>query len=92
MDTKEITTINEAMTLLRKLFPKMRRTASTAITHSGGRQTIFGCLCGARHTTSTDWNGRNARHVGEWQGEHAKCCITLANKYLKEKKVEVYFG
>lgn len=52
----------------------LRRTGPTAIEHSGGTQTIFGCICGSRHTASTDWDGRNAKHVKEWQGKHKVSC------------------
>ena len=54
-----------------------RRTGATAITHSGGKQTIFGCLCGSRHTTSTDWYGRSAKHVQDWQEQHETSCGEL---------------
>jgi len=55
--------------------PKARRTRATAIVHNGARQTIYGCVCGSRHSTSTDWNGRNARHVGEWRASHEDCIV-----------------
>jgi hypothetical protein len=85
-------TREEAMTILRKAWPAMRRTYSTAIIHSGGKQTIFGCICGSRHTTSTDWNGREAKHVREWEAEHANCCISLATRYQKGIAVSLSFG
>ena len=54
-----------------------RRTGATAITHSGGKQTIFGCLCGSRHTASTEWNGRSAKHVQDWHHQHETSCGEL---------------
>jgi hypothetical protein len=53
---------------------RYRRTSATAIIHSGGKRTICGCVCGARHTTSTDWDGRNARHVVDWKAKHETSC------------------
>lgn len=50
----------------------MRRTRPTAIVHSGGRRTIFGCLCGARHTCATSY--RQARHVEAWCEQHDTQC------------------
>jgi hypothetical protein len=72
-----MTTELTAIAQLRKIRPTMRRTRATAIIHSGGRQTIYGCVCGARHTTSTDWNGRDAKHVREWRDEHAACAARV---------------
>jgi len=68
----------DAMQAIREVEKSWRRTRATAIIHSGSRRTVFGCLCGAEHTTSTDWNGRTAKHVVEWRDEHAGC----AEKYL----------
>lgn len=85
-------TTEEAMTILRTNWPALRRTESTAIVHCGGKQTIFGCLCGSRHTTSTDWNGREAKHVQEWQQEHEDCCIDLATRFQKGGEVTLSFG
>lgn len=65
---------------VREVFPRLRRSASTAIVHSGGKQTIFGCLCGSSHTTSTDWNGRAAKHVREWERDHASCALRVAER------------
>lgn len=90
---EKVNNIEDAMKFLRSRFPTMRRTRATAIVHSGGRRTIFGCLCGREHTASTDWNGRAAKHVIEWRAEHDDCAIKLANKIIaKEKDVFVYFG
>lgn len=47
-----------AIKIIRDKFPTLRRTSSTAIVRSGGRATVFGCLCGSYHTTSTDYRGR----------------------------------
>ena len=55
----------------------IRRTSPTAIIHSGGRQTIFNCVCGERHTCSTDWNGRKSKHVREWRAIHDSSCREL---------------
>ena len=82
-------TIANPMSIIRDAFPKMRRTAATAIIHSGGRKTIFGCLCGSRHTTSTDWHGRDALHVREWQGDHAACAGRIAAEILSGKSPKI---
>jgi hypothetical protein len=70
----------EILTAYRKLYPRSRRTESTAIIHSGGRQTIYGCVCGAEHTTSTEWKGREAKHVLDWRAEHANCMKQIVEK------------
>lgn len=62
-----------------------RRTGVTAIIHSGGKRTVFGCLCGSRHTTSTDWDGRNAKHVVEWQEQHEGDCAFLFQRLVARK-------
>jgi len=85
-------TRDEAMRILRKSWPTMRRENSTAIIHSGGKLTIFGCLCGSTHTASTEWNGREAKHVQDWQEEHADCCIELATKHQKGERIQLSFG
>ena len=85
-------TSDEAMQILRAAWPTMRRTASTAIIHSGGKRTIFGCLCGATHTCSTEWNGRESKHVQDWQREHSRCCIKLATRYVLGEDVTLSFG
>jgi len=72
--------MTQEMLLIRSKFPKLRRTEPTAIIHSGGNQTIYDCLCGSRHTTSTNWNGRNAKHVKDWKNEHADCDKIIAKK------------
>lgn len=55
----------------RQLHPLSRRTNSTAIVHSGSRQTIFDCVCGAIHTCSS-WH-RDSKHVSQWRTEHSDC-------------------
>jgi len=64
-----------SLTTWRAANPRARRTRATAIVHNGARQTIYGCVCGSRHSTSTDWNGRNALHVGSWRAIHEDCII-----------------
>lgn len=88
----QVTTTSEAIAHLKKGWPQLRRTASTAIIHSGGKQTIFGCLCGSRHTCATDWNGRDSKHVQDWQQEHCDCAIHLANADLRGEEVKLHFG
>lgn len=60
-----------SLTLYRRMNTRARRTRATAIEHSGGSQTIYGCICGARHTCATSY--RQARHVSEWRKEHDRC-------------------
>ena len=57
----------------RAAHPMARRDRPTAIVHNGSAQTIFACICGARHSTSTDWHGRDALHVDKWRAEHDGC-------------------
>ena len=70
-------TLTTAMTIIRKRFPRIRRSGSTAIIKSGSRQAIYGCLCGSTHSTSTDYRGRHALHVREWEHAHANCALHL---------------
>jgi hypothetical protein len=84
--------MNATIQMIRKAFPAMRRTASTAIIHSGGKRTIFGCLCGATHTTSTDWDGRNAKHVREWREQHAACAARIAAELAAGGDPEIHLG
>jgi len=73
----ETANAHTAMTIIRKRFPRLRRTAATAIIKSGSRQAIYGCLCGSTHSTSTDYRGRHALHVREWEHAHANCALHL---------------
>ena len=73
------------------VFRRMRRTRATAIVHGGGNQTIFGCICGSRHTTSTDWDGRHAKHVLTWRDEHAACSIRYAEALDRGEEIELSF-
>ena len=57
-------TPQNALTLYRRLNPKARRTNSTAIIHSGSRQTVRDCVCGSVHTESTRHRGQT-KHVRE---------------------------
>ena len=52
--------------------PQARRTAATAIVHSGGKQTIYGCVCGSRHTVATLWRDKTV-HLQLWRAAHADC-------------------
>ena len=81
-----------AMRIIRAEFPAMRRTSATAIIRSGGRRTVFGCLCGSRHTCSTDWRGRETKHVREWRALHEACALRLAADLLAGREVSVHFG
>ena len=67
---------------MQKFSRSLRRTGATAIIHSGGKRTIFGCLCGATHTASTEWNGRNAKHVTDWIQQHEASCRTRFTRAL----------
>ncbi len=66
------------MAIIRRIFPSLRRSRPTAIVHSGGKQTVFGCLCGGTHTCATDFGGRDAKHVQEWLSDHADCAERMA--------------
>lgn len=92
METIESRTEEQAITRIRKVFPRMRRTAATAIIHSGGKRTIFGCLCGSQHTTSTDWHGRDAKHVQDWRDVHSDCAVKIAERLDAGEEVEIHFG
>lgn len=62
----------------------LRRQFATAIVHSGGQQTIFGCVCGARHTCATSY--RQARHVAEWRAEHENSCGARFGRLLDRRE------
>lgn len=66
----------------------IRRKRPTAICHSGGKRTIFDCVCGARHTTSTDWNGRYAKHVLRWRAYHDEHCRDIYEAIRTGKTTE----
>ena len=90
-ETTNTLTTRTAMTIIRKRFPMLRRTGSTAIIKSGSRQAIYGCLCGSTHSTSTDYDGRNAKHVREWEHAHADCALHLVNATEIEYR-RTYYG
>lgn len=69
--------MDSAMTQIRRAFPRLRRTAPTAIVRSGGTATVFGCLCGDTHTVAT-YNRDTTRHVRVWLAEHAGCAERIA--------------
>lgn len=64
----------EALKIYRDANPRARRTGPTAIEHSGGTQTIYGCVCGSRHTVATRNRG-STKHEREWQRAHANCLL-----------------
>ncbi len=70
------------MTTIRAKFPALRRPRSVAIVHSGGRMTVFGCLCGATHTAESSTRGRSAQHVTEFFAAHKGCAKTLAARVV----------
>lgn len=65
----------DAMQRIRKMFPSLRRKDSVAIIHSGCKQTVYGCLCGAVHTCAT--RHRNAKHVERFIDAHCECADKL---------------
>lgn len=65
----------DAMSELRKAYPAMRRVGPVAIVHSGGAQTVLGCVCGATHTYATKWGV--PKHATAWRAEHNDCAATL---------------
>lgn len=68
-------TETEAVLRLRLQYPFLRRTRSVAIERSGQCQTVYGCLCGARHTACSDY--RQARHVKEFMAKHSGCAEAI---------------
>jgi hypothetical protein len=86
MNAETANTPTAAMTTIRKRFPRLRRTAATAIIKSGSRQAIYGCLCGSTHSTSTDYRGRHALHVREWEHAHADCALRLMSASRLENR------
>lgn len=62
--------------------PRARRTASTAIQHTGASRTIYDCVCGAEHTCATSY--RNAKHVRVWREAHADCMDRAVASRLAE--------
>ena len=73
-------TLQNALTLYRRLNPKARRTNSTAIIHSGSHQTVWDCVCGSVHTESTRHRDQT-KHVREWLANHSNCLIQWANEH-----------
>lgn len=71
--------IDKAMQIYRNLNPRARRTRSTAIIHSGERQTIYSCVCGSRHSVATRNRGRT-KHEREWMDDHKECVIAWVMK------------
>jgi hypothetical protein len=61
--------------------PKARRANSTAIIHSGGRRTIYGCVCGATHTEATDYRGKS-KHYADWRRAHKDCMFHAIQEKL----------
>lgn len=53
---------------------RARRTASTAIVHSGGQRTVHGCVCGSTHTEATRYRYQSA-HYRAWAAEHSNCML-----------------
>jgi hypothetical protein len=74
-----------AMRILRLQNPSMRRTKPVAIIHSGGKQTIFGCVCGAQHTTATRYRGKT-RHEADFRLAHKYC----AERIVAEQPIVVH--
>lgn len=59
------------MRYYRSTHPRSRRSNATAIEHNGGKKTVFGCLCGARHSCAT--SHREVLHVALWCADHSDC-------------------
>lgn len=53
----------------------IRRKQPTAIIHSGGKRTIYSCVCGSQHTCAT--RHREVKHVADWREEHDETCREL---------------
>lgn len=51
--------------------PRSRRTHSVAITRSGQCRTVYTCVCGAQHTSSSQF--RRAKHVTDFYSSHEGC-------------------
>ena len=79
-----------AMQILRDAFPSLRRSEPTAIIHSGGQQTYYGCLCGGLHSCAT--NHRDAKHVAAFRDEHADCALALAQAVGEGRATLVHKG
>lgn len=71
----------DAVAHLRATHPRMRRVFSTAVEHTGGQQTTYRCLCGARHTVATEY--RQAKHLCEWRQEHSGCARRILDGKTK---------
>lgn len=69
-------TKQDAITRYRREHPRARRTNSTAIVHSGSKQTVYDCVCGAQHTAATRYRGET-KHEREWLAEHSDCVVKL---------------
>lgn len=66
----------QALKILKLRFPQLRRQGSTAIVHSGSRQTVWRCLCGSEHTAASRY--KDCAHVRDWERKHLNCAAKLA--------------
>ncbi len=62
----------EGMRRYRSAHPSARRERATAIEHNGGKRTVFGCICGSRHSVATDWRNKTV-HLAIWRANHEDC-------------------
>lgn len=81
------------MRKLKAQFPILRRSHPVAIVHSGAKATVYGCLCGAYTSESTDskiMHGPTARVVNFFK-EHKSCAARILAGVLPRKYQVVRF-
>jgi len=66
----------EAIDIIKRHVPTLRRRGSVAIVHSGGKQTRYRCLCGAEHTVATRNRG-TTRHEARFFADHEDCPVRI---------------
>lgn len=77
----------------RKIYaPHLRRTKPTAIYSNGSRQTLFNCICGSIHSASTEWRGREAKHVLDWRRQHDRGCNPVPAAIELENKRQLIYN
>jgi len=74
-----VSELSPSVRVWRVLHPSARRTSAPAIMHSGGKQTVFECVCGATHTCAT--SHRDAKHVTLWRVAHRNCIKTAISAW-----------
>lgn len=79
--------VEEKMAVIRQKFPRLRRDRPTAIVHNGSYKTVYGCLCGSKHSCATNY--RAAKHLRDWRDLHDSCAGKFTNANLLSKPIRL---